>query len=192
MSVPDAWPHRSLASLPGRLAARVARGLRAGRLRRRRAAGPRALFVVPGVLVTGARNVTLGEGVRLLSNCHLWATERGRLTIGPRPYIGSHSWLVANESITVGADVLIAPFCYVQDTDHGFADPAVAIALQPSVSSAIVIEDNVWLGAHTVVTRGVRIGRGSVIGAGSVVTHDIPPYTVAVGAPARPIRSRDQ
>lgn len=191
MSIPDAAPRRSLASLPGRVVARLGRGLRAARIRRRFATPPRGLVVEPGVLVTGGRHVTLGDGVRLMAGCHLWATERGHLTIGPRTYVGSHSWLVANDSIVVGADVLIAPFCYVQDTDHGFGDPSVAIAAQPSVSSPIVIEDDVWLGAHTVVTRGVRIGRGSVIGAGSVVTRDIPPHTVAVGAPARPIRSRD-
>lgn len=86
--------------------------------------------------------------------------------------------------------MLIAPFCYIQDTDHGFADTSVPIAAQPSVSSPIVIDDDVWIGAHTVVTRGVTIGQGAVIGAGSVVTRDIEPFTIAAGSPARPIGHR--
>ncbi len=189
MSLPNS-EHRPRLSFPGRVVARLTRVSRAWRARRRLATPPRSLLVEPGVVITGGRQIVIGEGVRLMAGSHLWATDSGRIEIGPRTFVGSHSWLVANESVRVGADVLIAPFCYVQDTDHGFADPDTPIADQPSVSSPIVIEDGVWLGAHSIVTRGVRIGKGAVIGAGSVVTRDIPPYAIAVGSPARPIRSR--
>jgi acetyltransferase-like isoleucine patch superfamily enzyme len=125
-----------------------------------------------------------------MSGAHLWATPRGRIDIGARTYVGNQSWIVANDRVTIGSDVLIAPFCYIQDTDHGFDDTVVPIAAQASRSSPIEIGDDVWLGAHVVVTRGVTIGRGSVIGAGSVVTRDVPPGTIAAGVPARPMRSR--
>jgi len=174
-----------------RLLGRLVREGRSWRTRRRLASRPRNLLVESGVTITGGDRIELGDGVRLMSGSRLWATPAGRITVGQRTFIGSHSWLVSNVSVEVGADVLIAPFCYIQDTDHGFRDPAIPIADQPSESSAIVIEDGVWLGAHCVVTRGVRIGRGAVIGAGSVVTRDIPPDVVAVGAPARTIGRRD-
>lgn len=180
-------PRRPIAR---RIAGRMAREFRSWRTRRALLLPPRRLVVEHGVTITGGERMRLGEDVRLMTRSRLWATESGRIEIGPRTFVGSHSWLVSSQSIEIGADVLIAPFCYVQDTDHGFDDLTVPIASQKSHSSPIVIEDGVWLGAHCVVTKGVRIGRGAVIGAGSVVTRDIPPNSVAVGSPARPIRQR--
>lgn len=147
--------------------------------------------IEPGVSIVGAGRIRLGSRARVLADATLWATDRGLIEIGARTYIGSHTWIVANASIRIGADVLIAPFCYIQDTDHGFSDPTIPINRQESQSSEIIIEDDVWLGAHTIVTRGVRIGQGAVIGAGSVVTRDIPERMVAAGVPARPIRPRE-
>lgn len=149
-----------------------------------------SLLVEAGVTILGGNRIKLGRSVRLMAHAYLWATERGTIEIGDRTYVGSHTWMVANQAVRIGADVLIAPFCYLQDTDHGFADPAMAIAKQASLSAPIVIEDDVWLGAHVVVTRGVHIGRGAVVGAGSVVTRDVAPFTIVAGAPARVIGHR--
>lgn len=158
----------------------------------------RARFGATGAGVTFGRSITviggdrivLAPGVRLMDGAYLWATPEGRIEIGDRTYVGEHVHLVANDHVSIGRDVLLAPFCYIQDTDHGFARLDIPIAAQPSNSSPIVIEDDVWLGAHTVVTRGVTIGRGAVVGANSVVTHDVAPYDVVAGSPARVIRSR--
>lgn len=140
--------------------------------------------------VIGGERIEIGDDCRIMAGAYLWSTPRGRIRIGPRTYLGEHVHVVSDMAIEIGADVLIAPFCYLQDSDHGFDDPDRPIREQPSKTSPIVIEDDVWLGAHTIVTRGVRIGRGAVIGANSVVTHDVPPGTVAAGSPARPIGSR--
>jgi len=94
------------------------------------------------------------------------------------------------ESITIGNDVVIASGAGITDNDHGFADMHTPIRLQPSVSSPVAIEDDVWIGFNAAILKGVRIGGGSVIGAGSVVTRNIPPYSVAAGVPARIIRNR--
>lgn len=183
-------PRRGIRSLPGRAIAKLRRSARARLLRRRLAAAGASILVEPGAAVTGGHRVELADGVRLMANCHLWATDAGQISIGARTYVGSNSWVVANASVRIGANVLIAPFCYIQDTDHGFEDVSVPIQDQPSKSTPIVIEDDVWLGAHVVVTRGVTIGRGSVVGAGSIVTRDIAPYSIAVGSPARVVRTR--
>jgi galactoside O-acetyltransferase len=171
-------------------ARRLLRAIRVVGARQRLGQAGVGLLVEAGVTIVGGERITLGRAVRLMAHTHLWATEHGTIEIGDRTYVGSYTWVVANEVVHVGADVLIAPFCYLQDTDHGFADPAVVIAEQASVSAPIVIEDDVWLGAHVIVTRGVRIGRGAVVGAGSVVTRDVAPFTIVAGAPARVIGHR--
>ena len=173
-----------------RTPSRLAAASRARSTRRRVGSAGPGIQVAKGVTLVGADHIHLADGVRLMEEAYLWATRTGTIEIGRETYVGSHSWVVANDRISIGANVLIAPFCYIQDTDHGFRDPGRPMAQQPSESTPIVIEDDVWLGAHVVVTRGVTIGHGSVIGAGSVVTRDIPPLTIAGGVPARPIRSR--
>jgi len=93
--------------------------------------------------------------------------------------------------IEIGNNVLIGPYCVLRAADHVFVDPAVPIKLQGHAGGKIIIEDDCWLGSHVVVTRNVTIGKGSVIGAHSVVTHDIPPYSIAVGSPAVVQRQRN-
>jgi acetyltransferase-like isoleucine patch superfamily enzyme len=81
---------------------------------------------------------------------------------------------------------MLANGCLVTDADHRFDDPDRPVPWQGFTSrGATVVGDNVWLGANVVVTSGVRIGRRSVIGANSVVTTDIPEFSIAAGAPAR-------
>ncbi len=76
--------------------------------------------------------------------------------------------------------------------NHVYDDPTRPIREQGITAQGIVIEDDVWIGAGAIVLDGVTIGRGSVIGAGAVVADDIPPYSIAVGSPAKPIRDRRQ
>lgn len=99
---------------------------------------------------------------------------------------GSHG------EIRIGDDVLMGPYCVLRAADHGFDDVSRPIREQEYVSGTIIVEDDVWLGSHVVVKGGVTIGRGSVIGAHSVVTKDIPPYSVAIGVPARVATTRPQ
>jgi len=101
--------------------------------------------------------------------------------------------IVVDQSVTIGDHVAIGANCVIVDTDfhpleplHRQQDPADAVA------APIVIEDHVFIGMQSVVLKGVTIGAGSVIGACSVVTHDIPPGVVAAGNPARVIRELEQ
>ena len=92
--------------------------------------------------------------------------------------------------IFIGNNVLIGPYCILRAADHEFRNPNKLIKEQGHRSGRIVIEDDVWLGARVTVLKDVTIGKGSVIGAGSVVTKDIPPYSIAVGVPAKVIGKR--
>jgi len=111
----------------------------------------------------------------------------GDIEIGPGCVINSGCVLYTGHGIRLGANVLLAANCTLAPTDHEFADPERPIRSQgfrPS-RGGIVIGDDVWIGANSVVLDGARIGRGSVIGAASLVRGELPEFCVAVGVPAR-------
>lgn len=95
-----------------------------------------------------------------------------------------------NARIVLGDNVLTAANCMFIAYTHGWDDPEEPIMYQDCYDASIIVEDDVWLGYGVTVTAGVRIGRGSIIGAGAVVNKDIPPYSIAVGIPAKVIKSR--
>ncbi len=94
--------------------------------------------------------------------------------------------LCAEESIEIGDRVTVGANCTIIDTD--FHAPGGAAHLTRGATAPVVIEDDAFIGMHTLVLKGVRVGRGSVIGAGSVVTGDVPPGVIAAGNPARVVR----
>jgi acetyltransferase-like isoleucine patch superfamily enzyme len=94
-------------------------------------------------------------------------------------------------NITIGRDTMIASHTGIYANNHGFADLNVPIALQEVSAKGIEIGEDCWIGSGVRILDGVSIGRGSVIGAGAVVTKDIPPYSIAVGVPAKVIARRD-
>lgn len=108
--------------------------------------------------------------------------------IGDRCVIGMGMGIVGISSITIGNDVWTGHNVYITDFNHGYEDITIPPGLQMSAPRPVVIDDGVWLGNGVTVVGGSRIGKNSVIGAGSVVTGSIPDYSVAVGNPARVIR----
>jgi acetyltransferase-like isoleucine patch superfamily enzyme len=130
---------------------------------------------------------SLDRGVVLL--CGGAARPGVRLSIGDGTYINRRTFIDANESIIIGRNVAIGPNCYITDHDHGL-DPSRPPLQQEMLAKPTRIEDAVWLGANVVVLKGVTIGARSVVGAGSVVTRSLPADIIAVGVPARVIRSR--
>jgi acetyltransferase-like isoleucine patch superfamily enzyme len=138
-------------------------------------------------------------GVYLEENVHLYRWSivelgegEGSLHIGSNTYIQSGCILNAFVgNITIGANCMIAPRCAFTPYQHSLVDTRRPMREQPLTSQGdIVIEDDVWLGLHVCVMDNVTIGRGAIVGAGAVVTKDIPPYAIAHGVPARVIRFR--
>jgi acetyltransferase-like isoleucine patch superfamily enzyme len=144
--------------------------LRWKRLRRRLRTGSGKFSSLTGLSIPCPERVWIGEGVSLNQNVVVNACNGGEIRIG------EHS--------------LVGPFVLFRAADHTFSDPDRRIGLQGHQSGRIVIEEDCWIGGHVTITRDVTIGRGSVIGAQSVVTRDVPPYSVVAGNPARVIRSR--
>jgi len=135
--------------------------------------------------------VKLGDRVHLHSDVIIEVGSRGSLTIGANTAIQPRCQFSAYEApIRIGCDVQIAPYCAFYPYDHSFA-PGELIRKQPlQTKGGIVIGDDVWLGVGVIVLDGVRIGKGAVIGAGSVVALDIPDGAIAVGVPARVVKMR--
>ncbi len=131
----------------------------------------------------------VGEGTLFEPGVWLTGGETGRITIGSGVFLNQLVMVAALESVEIGDHCMAANGCFITDSDHRFDDWSRPVTQQGfATDGPTVIEHNVWLGAHVVVTGNVRIGARSVIGAGSVVTSDIPPGVIAAGAPARVLR----
>jgi acetyltransferase-like isoleucine patch superfamily enzyme len=110
----------------------------------------------------------------------------GDVIIGDHAGIGLSNIIIG--PVQLGNYVMLAQHIVFSGLNHGYEDVTQPPRVQKVITKPIVVEDNVWIGANSVITAGVTIGKHSVIGAGSVVTKDIPPYTLAVGNPARIIK----
>jgi acetyltransferase-like isoleucine patch superfamily enzyme len=116
--------------------------------------------------------------------------HRGRLTLGPKVVLGTRVTVNAHLDVAIGDGALFADDVHVIDMDHRTDRLDVPIRAQGTVAAPVRVGADVWVGRGATLLRGVDVGRGSVIGAGAVVTADVPPFSVAVGVPARPVRSR--
>ncbi len=134
--------------------------------------------------------MVIGSRVQLVSTVatlELVTMEEGTLEVGEQTLLNYGSSIAAAEHIRIGARCLIGTHAIIMDNDFHRIEPERR--LERPKSRPIIIGDNVWVGARVIVLGGVTIGDDCCIGAGSVVTEDIPPRTLAAGVPARVIRS---
>lgn len=124
----------------------------------------------------------LGSGSTIEDYCTI-NNGVGDIIVGENTLIGMGNTIIG--PITIGNNVIFAQNIVASALNHEYLDPNMPIHLQPIITGAITIEDDCWIAANAVITAGVRIGKHCVIGAGAVVTKDIPPYSVAVGNPAK-------
>lgn len=153
------------------------------------------VYVGDRVIICQRKNggrVELGNQVRILRDTIVETGAGGFLTVGEGTVIHPRCQLNAYVApIQIGRDVGIGPNCAFYSYNHGFA-PEETIHDQPLKSKGgIQVGDSVWFGVGVIVLNGVSIGRGAVIGAGSVVTRDVPEGGIAVGVPARVVKLRD-
>lgn len=140
--------------------------------------------------------MSIGEHVRIWHHARLEAicSTPGvtRLHIGDRTVIQPYVHIGAAHRVTLGKHVLIASNVFITDHDHDLSDPMNPPSVNSKLDTAPVhIGDYTWLGEKVMVLKGVTIGQRCVIGAGALVTRDIPPMSIAVGSPARVIRTFD-
>jgi acetyltransferase-like isoleucine patch superfamily enzyme len=138
------------------------------------------------------REGRLEIGAHTLLEPGVWLTlpDPARIRIGSGTFLNLNVMVAAMELVEIGDHCMFANGCFVTDANHRFDDDTKPVTWQGFTSKGPTrIGDNVWCGAHVVITSGVTVGERSVIGANSVVTEDLPPYSIAVGAPARVVRT---
>jgi acetyltransferase-like isoleucine patch superfamily enzyme len=184
----------ALLSIPGRI--RDTAVERDG-LRRLRAAGA-GVRLGPGIRIEHPECVELGAGVRLSAHC--WISVAAPrpdappplVVIGAGTYIGRFATLACAGRLTIGERVLVSDRVFIGDARHEYTNRDLPIMDQPlAFAGPVVIGDGTWIGIGAAILPNVTIGRHCVIGANAVVTRDVPDHHVAVGVPARILRSID-
>jgi acetyltransferase-like isoleucine patch superfamily enzyme len=151
-----------------------------------------ARWPVHGNVLEAFREGRLEIGPHTLLEPDVWITAPGpaRIRIGSGTFLNIGVMVAALELVEIGDHCMLANGCFVTDGNHRFDDPDRPVPWQGFTSRGPTrIGNNVWCGVNVVITSGVTVGERSVIGANSVVTSDIPPFSVAAGAPARMLRT---
>lgn len=121
--------------------------------------------------IRNAHNIIMGNNVRITMDCCIWAGEDAK--------------------IIMGNDILIGPGSKIFCGNHGTKNNGIAMTYQDRVEKDVIIEDDIWIGANCIITSGVKICKGAVVAAGSVVTKNVDENTVVGGVPAKVIKLRD-
>ncbi len=143
------------------------------------------------VYIRGRKRMTFGPGFTTGYRCRFEMFGSGMLlTFGKNCKLGDNVHIAASEKVSVGDNLLSASHVFISDTNHGDGsdDPTTPPDDRPLTTSPVSIGNNVWIGEGVAVLPGSKIGDGCIIGAHSVVKGEIPAYTVAVGAPAKPVK----
>jgi acetyltransferase-like isoleucine patch superfamily enzyme len=147
---------------------------------------------IHGNLLEALTEGRLQIGPQTLFEPGVWITAPGsaRVRIGEGTFLNLGVMVAAVELVEIGSHCMFANGCFITDGSHRFDDPETPVPWQGFSSKGPTrVGDNVWCGAHVVITSGVTVGERCVIGANSVVTQDLPPFSIAAGAPARVLRS---
>lgn len=157
----------------------------------------RWLFLEHGVLIRarGGEGLSIGDFVvigsyTVLEVCSGLSRNEGFIRIGSRSSMGDHCYVGGAGGVRIGEGVLIGQYVSLHSQNHRFDDLHRPIREQGVTSIGIEIENDCWIGAGAKILDGVRIGAGSVIAAGAVVTSSVPPCAVVAGVPGRVIRRR--
>jgi acetyltransferase-like isoleucine patch superfamily enzyme len=136
--------------------------------------------------------LAIGSGTLLEPGCWITIADSGRVEIGEGCFLNMGTMIASQERVTVGDHTMFANGCFVSDAAHRYDDPNTPVTWQGFTSKGPTsIGSNCWFGVNCVVNTGVTVGDRCVIGANSVVTRDVPPGTIAAGAPAKVIREID-
>lgn len=130
----------------------------------------------------------MGKDVYIMEGCKIYYP--GGVEIGKCSGINHYTDIGGRGGLKIGNYVMIGPYCQVLTAEHNYQDLNKPIYLQGIKCGQVVIEDDAWIGTHVVILPNVRIGKGAIVGAGSVVTKDVKPYSIVAGAPAKLIKYR--
>ncbi len=149
------------------------------------------VYIASGAEVVAYRNeeIIIGDDGFILRGSMLHPYG-GKIVIGKNIGVNLYCVIYGMGGVTIGDNVMMATSCVIVSANHNFERTDIPMNLQGVTCEEVKIGNDVWLGARVTVLAGVEIGEGSIIGAGSVVSKSIPPYSVAVGVPALVIKKR--
>lgn len=160
---------------------------------------PKCLNVGKDVLFLHPQHISFGEKCSIGQRAalcplhkHMGMNYPSNITIGNNVSIGAYDRIASAYSVVIEDDVLMAAFVHITDHSHGYEDVSLPICKQPIIHKGpIVIKKGSWLAFGCHILSGVTIGEHSVVAANSVVTKDVPPYSVVAGNPARIVKQYD-
>jgi acetyltransferase-like isoleucine patch superfamily enzyme len=138
---------------------------------------------------TDNRGISIGSGVFVGRNTIL-SCKNGDIVVDDHANLGFNCEIFSASRVRVGRSVLMAAYTYLVGGDHLFDRVDIPVLEQGRTARGIDVDDNVWLGAHVVVTDGSRVGRDAIVGAGAIVVGEIPEFAIAAGIPAKVLRDR--
>jgi len=144
-------------------------------------------FIHPLSSIGNHNMLSIGKNTEINHNVTIWGDN---IFIGNNSQINPNSVIYGN--VQIGHDVMVAPNCMIAGANHSYTDINISMRFQGGNSKGIIIEDDVWIGANSVILDGITIRQGSIIGAGSVVTQDIDKYCIAIGNPCKIIKKRGE
>jgi acetyltransferase-like isoleucine patch superfamily enzyme len=157
-------------------------------------------IIKPFLNLSQAKYISVGKNVNIGNSCRITISTdfcglpiksktKTKIKIGNNVDIGDHTFISANNNIQIGNHVIMAPFVFITDHEHGFTNITKNLHQQPLTENGFVkIKDNVFLGTKCSILKNVTIGNHSVVGANSVVTKNIPPFSIVAGNPAKIIK----
>lgn len=148
------------------------------------------VVIEEGVRVFHPENVEIGDGVYIGHETMLKAYYKNRLIIGERSWIGQCCFFHSAGGIHIGREVGIAPYVKILTSVHDEPERGTPIVRASLRFDEVIVEDHADIGIGSILLPGVTIGRGAIIGAGSIVTRSVPAWSVAAGNPARVLRER--
>lgn len=148
------------------------------------------VLIGKGSLIHAVNNIQLKNGVHVSRYCTL-RSGPGDIVVNEMVNIGTYSHIDGHGGVEIGKNTLLARNVEILSGSHIFKDPTIPIRFQGTDLKKTIIGEDVWLGFRATVLPGVTVGDGTVVGAGAVVTKDIPKYSIAVGVPAKVIKKRD-
>lgn len=140
--------------------------------------------------LTFGDNVTISRGVMIRPSSYYGGDLGKGLVMGDHSSIGPYGYVGCSGKITIGSNVMLGPKCSLFAENHVFENTDATIKEQGVKQKGITIEDDCWIGSNTIILDGVTIGKGSVIAAGSVVSKDVPAYSVLIQKKPTEIRER--
>ena len=135
--------------------------------------------------LTFGDNVTVGRFALIRPSGHYGREIGEGLVVGDHSNIGPYCYIGCSGFIEIGDNVLMGPRVTMSAENHNFTHTDIPMKEQGVTRNSIVIEDDCWIGSNAVIVAGVRVGQGSIIAAGAVVTKDVPQYAIVTGVPAK-------